>query len=188
MPDGVPVIEHRPQLRFLLVALDHVGFEPTRAGDHAREGIDVAGEQGRAARLEVGEIGRVQDDAVLDDLSEPRAKLAIRKRRQHGGIHQHQARLMEGADQVLGPGMIHRGLAPDRGVHLAQQRGRHLHEVDAAHVGSGDEAREVAHRAAAQRDHGGARSSPASSSASQPRTATSTVFALSPSGSSTTVT
>ena len=75
----------------------------------------------------------------------------VRERRR---IHDDEPGLMERADQVLGAGMVDRGLAADRRVHLGQQRGRHLDEVHPAHVGRGDEAREVAHRAAAQRHDG----------------------------------
>ncbi len=49
--------------------------------------------------------------------------------------------------------MVHAGLAADRRVHLRQQRRRQLHEVDAALVAGRGEPRDVAHHAAAERQH-----------------------------------
>ena len=69
-------------------------------------------------------------------------------------IGQHQARLVEGADQVLAPRRIDRRLAADRGIHLRQQGRRNLNEVDAAHVERRRQAGQVAHDTAAQgHDH-----------------------------------
>ena len=64
-----------------------------------------------------------------------------------------QARLVEGADEVLAGRMVDAGLAADAGVDLRQQRGRHLHERHAAHEGRGGEAGQVADDAAAEGDH-----------------------------------
>ena len=59
---------------------------------------------------------------------------------------------MKRANQIF-PGLqVHADFAADGTVHLREQRGGHLHERDAPQVGRGDEAREIAHDAAAQRD------------------------------------
>ena len=48
-------------------------------------------------------------------------------------------------------GGVHAGLAADRGIEHGEQGGGHLEVGHAAHVGRGDESREVARDAAAER-------------------------------------
>src|SRR5690606_23641527 len=55
-----------------------------------------------------------------------------------------EARLVEGAEQVLAVRRIDAGLAADRAVDLRQQRGRELDEIHAAPGNGGGEAGEVA--------------------------------------------
>jgi hypothetical protein len=89
---------------------------------------------------------------VLRHLGVAGQQLARRQGAQHLGVGQHQARLVEGADQVLALGQVDGGLAADRGIHLGQQRGGDLHEADAAQQDGGGEAGDVADHPAAQRD------------------------------------
>ena len=53
-------------------------------------------------------------------------QLAARQGGQRAGVGQHQARLVEGADQVLALAGVDAGLAAHRGVDLGQQRGGDL--------------------------------------------------------------
>ena len=153
--DGVAVVQHRPELGLLLVTLDDRGLDPARPGDHPLERRQIAREQRAGVPFDVDEVRRVGDDAVLDDLREAGAELPVGQRDDDVGIHEDEARLVEGADQVLGAGMVDRGLAADRGVHLGEDGRRELDEVEAAHVGGGHEPREVADGSAAERHHGG---------------------------------
>src|SRR5713101_8637430 len=91
---------------------------------------------------------------MLDDLGQPGAKLAFWQSLQCIGVRQYEARLVEGADQVLGARVVDGRLAPGRGIHLGQERRRYLNEVDAAHVGRRHEAREISYRTTPQSDHG----------------------------------
>ena len=63
---------------------------------------------------------------------------------------QNQARLVEGAEQVLAGAGVDRGLAADRAVDLGQQGRRDLHEIDAAQQGRRGEPGNVADHPAAQ--------------------------------------
>ena len=92
----------------------------------------------------------VAEQTVLRDLRIAGAHFARRKRRQNVGVGQHEARLMESADQVLALRRVDARLAADGAVNLRQQRGRDLHEADAAAKDGGGEAREVADDAAAE--------------------------------------
>src|SRR2546428_359159 len=96
-----------------------------------------------------------EHDAVLDDFGEPRLEFARRQRERGRGITDDQARLVEGADQVLRRRVVDRGLAADRGVHLGEHRRGKLDEVDAAHVGRRDEPGDVAHGSPAEGEHRG---------------------------------
>ena len=102
--------------------------------------------------LEPGEERRVAEQPVLGHLGVAGAHLARRQRAQHVGVGQHEARLVEGADQVLALRRVDAGLAADGAVHLRQQRGRDLHEAHAAAQDGRGEAGEVADHAAAERD------------------------------------
>ena len=95
----------------------------------------------------------VVDAAVLDDLAQARADLACVERLQRVAVHEHQLRLIERAQQVLAARVVDGHFAADGGIDLRKQRGGHLHEVHAAQIGAGGVARDVAHDAAAQRDH-----------------------------------
>jgi hypothetical protein len=61
----------------------------------------VAGEQRCAVGLQPGEEGCVADEAVFDDLGVAGGELARRQRRQRVAVGEDEARLMEGADEVL---------------------------------------------------------------------------------------
>ena len=115
----------------------------------------VAGQQRVDVRLEPAEEMRVEDRAVLHHLGEAGAQFAVGQGAQHGGVGDHRARRMEGADQVLALRQVDRGLAADRGVDHRQQCRRQLHAVDAAHPAGRGEAGQIADHATAERDHGG---------------------------------
>ncbi len=156
VPDGMAVVQDPAQLGLLLVALDHLSFEAAGAGHNGLEGGQIPGEELRHGILQFPEIPRVQNDAVLDDLGQPGAELALGERGESPRIDDHHAGLMESADQVLASRVVDRGLAPDRRVHLGEKGGRNLDEIHAAHVRRGREASQVTHGAPAERHHGGA--------------------------------
>ena len=155
MAEGVAEVEQRAAAlgAFLaLVGFDHAGLEPAGFEHGMGQCRRVAGDDGRAVRLApVPE--RALQQPVLGDFGIARAQFARRQRGQRVGIGQHDARLVEGAGQVLAGLQVHAGLAADAAVHLRQQRGGHLHEGHAAHRDRRGEAGEVAHHAAAERDH-----------------------------------
>ena len=98
-------------------------------------------------------ILRIAEEPELGGLDVAGAELARRQGGQRVDVGEHEARLVEGADEVLALGRIDAGLAADRGVDLRQQRGRHLHEAHAASHDACGEAGEIADNAAAERDH-----------------------------------
>src|SRR2546426_1141099 len=109
----------------------------------------------RTVPFPLGEVVGVEHDAMLDDFGGPRFEFARRQRERGRGITDDQARLVEGADQVLRRRVVDRGLAADRGVHLGEHRRGKLDEVDAAHVGRRDEPGDVAHGSPAEGEHRG---------------------------------
>src|SRR6266404_1797483 len=111
---------------------------------------------GRQLVLDQREQPRIEDDAVLDDLREAGDELAARQRTQRLDVGEHEARLREGAEQVLAGDVVDPGLAADRRIHLREERRRHLHARDAAQIRRRREAGEIADDAAAERDHGAA--------------------------------
>ena len=152
--DRVAVVQRVTQLAlFLRIALDHRGLQTAGAADDPVEHVQLAGEEAGGVTLDLVEVRALQHDAVLDDLGQARAKVAQGERAGRGGIDDDQPRLVEGADEVLGLGMIDGRLAADRGVHLGQHGRGQGDEVHAAHVGGGHEARQVAHGAAAEAEH-----------------------------------
>src|SRR3989442_10520928 len=95
------VVEGVPQLALALVALHDPGLQPAGAADDALDDGEVAGAERRRVPFHLGEVVGVEHDAVLDDFGEPRLEFARRQRERGRGITDDQARLVEGADQVL---------------------------------------------------------------------------------------
>ncbi len=95
---------------------------------------------------------RIHDEGVLDNLGPARCELARGKRLQGGHVGEDELRLVEGADQVLGPGVIDRHLAAYGGVDHGEQAGGDLNQGDSPQEGRRHEARQVADDAAAQSD------------------------------------
>jgi hypothetical protein len=62
---------------------------------------------------------------------------------QRARIREHQARLVEGADQILTQGVIDTRLASKAGVHLRHDGRRHLHNIDTAQKGGCHESSQV---------------------------------------------
>ena len=102
----------------------------------------------------VEEVG-VEDHAVLDHLGQAAAQLAVGKGGEGLGVDPDADGLVEGADDVLGAGVVDPHLAPDGAIDLGQQRGRDHQQGEAAEIRRGDEPGEVADDASAQRDDAG---------------------------------
>ena len=81
----------------------------------------VAAEDRVGVALEAGEEVAVEDHAVLDDLGQPAPQLAVGRVRRVARIDPDAGRLMEGADDVLGAGMVDADLAADGAVDLGEQ-------------------------------------------------------------------
>ena len=149
MTESMAEIEQRAVAGLALVAGDDRRLGATRGGDGmfacrtARDDVSVVG-------LQPGEEAGVAEQAVFGHLGIAGAELARRQRVEHGGVGDHQHRLVEGAEQVLALRRVDAGLAADRGIDLRQQRGRHLYEVDAAAQDGCREAGEIADHAAAE--------------------------------------
>ena len=115
-------------------------------------GGKIAVHQGGAMTFQPIEEGQIADEAVFHHLGIAGEQLAPRQGGERVQIGQHEARLMEAADEVLALRRVDSGLAADGAVHLGQQGGRDLDEVDAAQKDAGREARQIADDPAAQRD------------------------------------
>src|SRR5207244_11113299 len=68
-----------------LVALDDRGLQAARSGDDRLAHPELTRAQRCEVALELGEVSRVQDDPVLDDLGEPGAELALGPRARYRG-------------------------------------------------------------------------------------------------------
>ena len=154
MAERVAEVEQHALARFRLVAGDDAGLALHGDGDGVGQRRRVPGEHGRPVLLQPGEIRRRRRaDRTWRPPRSPPGTPCGGSVASDVGVGQHQARLMEGADQVLALRRVDAGLAADGGVDLRQQRGRHLHEGHAAAHDAGGEARQIADHAAAERDH-----------------------------------
>jgi RNA polymerase sigma factor (sigma-70 family) len=150
--ERVAVVQHRPQPRLLaLVLLDDVGLQPARPGDDVPHRLRVAPQHRVGVGLLPGEEVRVEDHAVLDHLGQPAPVLALRQRGQGGRVDPDAGRLVEGADEVLGPRVVDADLAADRRIDHRQERRRHHQQRQAAVERRRHEAGQVADDAAADR-------------------------------------
>ena len=151
MPERMAEVELGAPAALALVGGDDLRLDLAGALHGVRQRVRILREQRVEMTLEPVEKRRIGDERVLDDLGEPGAELAGRQRRQRRGVGDHRDRLVKGADQVLAGGMVHAGLAADRGVDLREQRGRQLDEIDTALVAGGGEPGHVADHAPAER-------------------------------------
>ena len=145
-------VEQGARAGFAFVGGDHLGLGGAAPEHRLAPGIGVALDQAGAVTLQPGEELGLAGQAVLDHLGVAGQQLAPRQGREHVGIGEHQARLMEAADQVLAVARVDPGLAADRAVDLGQQGGRDLHEIDATQQHRGGETRDVADHPAAEGD------------------------------------
>ncbi len=60
--------------------------------------------------------------------------------------------MIEGPDEILAPAVVDPGLAPDAGIHLAQQRRGHLDEADSPLIEAGGETGHIPDHPAPQGD------------------------------------
>ena len=109
-----------------------------------------------AARcFQIGEEIGVHDHAVLDHLGQAAPQLARGQRLERVDVDPHGPRLVKGADDVLGTGVVDADLAADRAVDLGQQGGGHHDQRQPARVGRRGKAGQVADHASAQGQHHG---------------------------------
>ena len=152
MAEGVAEIEQRPGAALLaLVGLDDRRLGAAARGDGVGAVAAFAGEDLRPALLEPSEERGIAEEPVFHHFGVARAELAGAERVEHGNVGEHEARLMEGADQVLALGGVDAGLAADGGIDLGEERGRDLHQPDAAAEDACGEAAEIADDATAER-------------------------------------
>lgn len=153
--EGVAEVQNRAQAGFRFVLGDDLGLDFATAGDDRSEDFRVPGEQSIQVAFEAAEERFVVDDAIFDDFGQAGAVLAVGEGLQCSEVAKDQARLVEGADQVLAAGEVDPDLTADRAVDLGEQGGGDLDESEAAEVGGGDEPGEVAGDASAQGDEEG---------------------------------
>ena len=132
MAEGVAQVEQRAPSRFPLVLGDDRRLGAAAEGDRVAKRRRIARENALAVRLQPLEERTVAQQPVLDDLGVTGAHLSRVQRLQSLDVRQHQARLVEQADQVLALRRVDAGLAAHRAIHLRQQGRRHLHEIEAA--------------------------------------------------------
>ena len=135
----------------LALVLPHdIRLDLTGARNHMRRRGGFESKDIRAVLLKPRKEVRVTDDAVLDDLTEPRCNLPRGQRPQQIQIHKDGIGLIERADEVLAERMVDGDLAADTGIYLREEARRHLNERNAAHIARRNEARKVADHAAAK--------------------------------------
>ncbi len=100
------------------------------------------------------EVRRVGDDAVLDRLGHSCPQMLGGQCFENAHVGRDGGRRMKRAHEVLAGRRVDARLAPDRRVDHREEARGHLHVGNAAHVGRGNESREVADHAAAERDDG----------------------------------
>ena len=147
---GVSEIEQGACAGLFAFVLRHDGgFDRDVAGDERTEGL------ARGIGVEFIKHGGIADGGVFDHLGEAFAVFTVGQGAERVGVGQHEARLVEGADEIFAGAGIHAGFAADRAVDLRHDRGRDLHERDAALVNGRDKPGEIANHAAAEGDNKG---------------------------------
>jgi hypothetical protein len=124
MAEGMAEVEQCPRS----VAVGDIGLDHPRLGGDALPDrllaiLAMTRQQRRAMIFQPLEQGFVPDQAIFDHLGIAGAQLPFAERVEQGDVGDHQARLVEHADQVLLAEGVDRGLAADRAVGLGEQGG-----------------------------------------------------------------
>src|ERR1051325_63060 len=154
VPDRVTEVENRAASGFALVRGDYRGLDLDRAlhGPGQRGGV-LRGDGGLLA-LEGGEVVRRGDHTMLDRFGHPGRDLDGGEGAERVEVRDDAARLVECPQEILARRRVHPRLPPDRRVDHGEERRGDLHVGHAAQIGRGDEARDVPHDAAPERNDG----------------------------------
>ena len=148
--DGVSEVEEGARAGVFAFVVGHDGgLDGDVAGDERTESF------ARGVGVEFVEHGGIADHGVFDHLGEAFAVFAFRQGAERVGIGEHEARLVEGADEIFAGAGIDPGFAADRAVDLRHDGGRDLHERDAALVNGRDKPGEITDHPAAEGDNKG---------------------------------
>ncbi len=112
--ERVAKVEQRAVALFGLVARDDIGLHLHRPAHRLGAQPGIARRQRGPVRLEPFEERLVAEQPVFHHLAVTGQEIARGQRVEHTDISQHQAGLMERADQVLALGRVDPGLAADR--------------------------------------------------------------------------
>ena len=143
-------VQDAPKAALSLVLAYDIRLDRTGARDHMHRHCGFECEHVCAVLLEPHKEVYIIDDAVLDDLTEPRPNLAAGQRPQKIQIHKDGIGLIECADEILAERVVDSHLAADTRIHLCEETCRELDERNTAHIGGRDEARKIADYAAAE--------------------------------------
>src|SRR6185312_7043257 len=117
MAESMPKIEQSAGAALLaLVGRHDQGLGADAGLDRMTALVAGAGKHLGPILLEPGEERRIADEAVFRHLGVARAELALAQGRERADVGEHQARLVEGADQILALPRVDAGLAADRGI------------------------------------------------------------------------
>ena len=152
MSKGVAQIQNCAQASFALVFGNYPGFIFARAANSLGQQHGLARPQTCYVFLTPGKKLCVQNEAVLNHLSQASRHFAIRQGIEHIGIDLNGDRLIKRTDHVFAKRVVDRGLSTHRGIYLGQQGCRHLHEAYAAHVYGCGKTGHIANHTAAKRD------------------------------------
>ena len=98
MADGVPIVQDAAQPALPFVLRDDFRLDLARAPDHVKRRLWRKAQRIARMIFEIGEERLVKDDAILDDLAEPRANLALGQRGKGGEVGEDGGGLIERTD------------------------------------------------------------------------------------------
>ena len=158
--DGVAQVQEGTDAEdFFLILLHDAGFDGNVGCDDV--GQLVNGGEGESEVdficqfAEGVEHAGFADGGVLDHFGHTLADESRGEGGEGGGVDEHQAGLVESADEVFAGGDIYGSLATYGAIHLSHDAGGYLHKGDAAVIDAGQEPCHVAHHAASQGYHEG---------------------------------
>ncbi len=126
MTEGVPEVQQRAVALFALIAPHDLRLDLARPAYDVRERRRFGSEQFVHVRFQPAEESGVADQAVFDDLSQPRPQFARRQGGKGLRIGNDRGGLVKRSDQVLAARMVDSGFSAHGRVHLRQQGRRDL--------------------------------------------------------------
>jgi hypothetical protein len=149
MTKGVAKIKMSAHPGLALVRRDDSCFELTAALNRHSHCAHIALLEGVALVNQPAKKRAISDQAIFHDFGKTCGVFTLWQGQQRIQVNQYTRWLMESADEILAPGVVHTGFASDRRINLREQGRGHLQKIGATQKARGGKSSHVTYHTSA---------------------------------------